>query len=153
MAKYYKVVISNRKAFHDYSILVKYNAGLVLEGFEVKSIRLGNANFKDSFVRVDHNELWLYNMHISPYEKSRASTFDPDRKRKLLLNRREANKIITKMAERGMICVPLKIFLDGNWVKVEIGLGKSKKHFEKRDSIKKKTQKRDIDRVLRERSK
>ncbi len=154
MAKYYKVIANNRKAFHDFNIQLKYKAGIVLEGFEVKSIRLGNVNFKDSFCRVDHEELWLYNMHVSGYRFTRGSgDQEPDRKRKLLLNKRETKKVVGKIAERGMVCVPLKIFLDGNWVKVEIGLGKSKKQFEKRDTLKKKDQQRDINRALRERKK
>ncbi|MFC1496443.1 SsrA-binding protein SmpB [Candidatus Margulisiibacteriota bacterium] len=154
MKKYYKELIKNRRAWHDYTFQQTYTAGLVLAGSEVKSIRLGRANFKDAFCRVDNGEFWLYNMHVSEYQSTRISEHQsPDRKRKLLLKKGEIKKIIGRINERGMVAIPLKLFLDGNWVKVEIGIGKSKRLYEKREMLKKKNIKRDIDRALRERNK
>lgn len=150
--KYYKVIINNRKAFHDFNFEETYKSGIALLGSEVKSVRLGRANFKDAFCRVDNGELWLYNMHISPYGKGQKN-LDPDRNRKLLLTKRELKKIIGRVAERGMVAIPTRLFLDGNWVKVEIGVGKAKKKFEKKETLKLKAVKRDIERELREKQK
>lgn len=150
--KYYKELIKNRRAFHDFVFQEAFKAGLVLYGSEVKSVRLGRANFSDSFVRVDNNELWLYNMHVSPYEKG-GTGFDPDRSRKLLVNKQELRKISAKIAEKGLVAIPLKLFLDGDWVKLEVGLGRAKKKFEKRETLKRKNMERDVERALREKKK
>jgi len=124
-----------------------------LSGAEVKSIRLGRVNFKDSFVRVDKEELWLYNMHVSEYQNIRTSEDQgdgrPDRKRKLLLKKGEILKISSRINERGMTAVPLKLFIEGDWIKVEIGLGKAKKLFEKRETLKKKMNVREIENALK----
>ncbi|NQU17766.1 MAG: SsrA-binding protein SmpB [Candidatus Saganbacteria bacterium] len=151
--QYYKVIINNRKAFHDFFFQETFKAGIVLQGSEVKSIRMGRANFKDSFARLDKDELWLYNMHISPYGKSTGAQVVSDRVRKILVTRGELKKISGKIAEKGMVAIPTKLFLEGNWVKVEIGLGKAKKRFEKRDTIMRKVAQRDIERALKETNK
>jgi len=146
--RYKKVLAENRKAFFDYAILESYQAGIVLKGGEVKSIRLGHANLKDSFARVEKGELWLYNMHIAPYEQGGRYNLEPTRQRKLLMNRNEMNKLIGKVQEKGLTLIPLKIYLMGNWVKVDLALAKSKKMFEKRETIKKKETQREIARAL-----
>lgn len=154
--KYYKVIINNRRAFHDFAFNETFKAGIALQGAEVKSIRIGRANFSDSFARLDKGELWLYNMHVGAYGASSQFTVhgsQPDRPRKLLLTKRELRKIAGKIAEKGMVAVPTKLFLDGNWVKVEIGLGKAKKQFEKREALKRKESKKEIERSLREKLK
>ena len=145
VAKYFKVVAENRKARFDYTILETYNAGLVLTGTEVKSIRAGKANLQDSFGRAEKNELCLYGMHISPYESSGLKKLDPLRPRKLLLQKREILKLTGKVAEKGLTLVPLKLFLDGNWVKVEIALVKSKRKYEKRETLRRRTAEREIE--------
>ena len=153
MLVYYKVIAENRKAYHDYTILEKFNAGLCLAGTEVKSVRQGRANLKDGFGKVEKQEIWLYNVHITPYEKGSVWVQAATRPRKLLLNRGEIKKIIGKVAEKGFTLVPLKLFLSGNWVKVEMGLAKAKKNYEKRETIRRKTSEREIERALKEKGK
>lgn len=148
MAKYYKVAAENRKAFHDYHIIETFSAGLILSGYEVKSLRLGRVNLKDSFGRVESQEIWLYNMHISPYERADKG-IDPYRKRKLLLKRPELNKIIGRMAEKGLVLIPLKIYFSGDWAKVDVALAKGKKVFEKKAKLIKKASDIDIARELK----
>ena len=145
-AKYYKSVADNRKARFDYTILETYKAGLILEGAEVKSIRLGRVNLKDSYGRIIKEEIWLCNMHVTPYG---ASKLDPMRPRKLLFKKREQVKLMAKVAEKGLTLVPLKLFFDGNWAKVEIGLAKAKRKYEKRDAIRRKEDKREIERAFK----
>jgi SsrA-binding protein len=149
MAKYHKVIAENRKAHFDYIILETYKAGLILEGAEVKSIRLGRVNLKDSFGRVDKNEVWIYGMHISPYPTADKRKLDPIRPRKVLLNKKESLKLIGKVSEKGLTLVPLKIFFDGNWAKVELGLAKAKKKYEKREAIRRKEAKREIEKAFK----
>lgn len=152
MTKYYKPIIGNRAAFHHYNITETWKAGLVLSGAEVKSIRLGRVNFKDSFVRVDKSELWLYNMHVGAYSAGSLFTahcLQPDRKRKLLLKKGEIFKIASRINEKGMTAVPLKLFIEGDWIKVEIGLGKAKKLFEKRETLKKRESVREVENALK----
>lgn len=149
MAKYFKVVAENRKARFDYSILETYKAGLALEGSEVKSIRLGKVNLKESFGRVEKGEIWIYGMHISPYEAADKSKIDPIRPRKTLLNKKELVKLIGKVAEKGLTLVPLKIFFEGNWAKLELGLARAKKKYEKREALRRKEVKREIEKALK----
>ncbi len=149
MARYYKVVSENRKARHDYNITEVYKAGIELKGTEVKSVRLGRVNLRDSFAMPERGELWLHNMHISPYEKGNIYNVNPKRRRKLLLKAGEIRKLTGKVSERGFVLIPLKVYLDGNFVKVDIALAKSRKKYEKREAIKRKETKREIDRALK----
>ena len=146
--RFKKVLAENRKAHFDYAILETYQTGIVLKGSEVKSIRLGHANLKDSFARAEKGELWLYNMHISPYEQGGRYNLEPTRQRKLLMNKNEMKKLIGRVQEKGLTLIPLKIYLMGNWVKVDLALAKSKKMFEKRETIKKKETQREIARAF-----
>jgi SsrA-binding protein len=148
MPRYKKVLSENRKAHFDYTILETYQAGISLKGTEVKSIRMGKVNLKDSFARIDKGEIWLYNMHVSPYEQGGRYNLNPIRERKLLMNRNEMNKLIGRVQEKGLTLVPLKLYLMDNWVKVDLALAKSKKQFEKRDKIKKKETAREMERAL-----
>jgi SsrA-binding protein len=151
--RYKKILAENRKAFFDFSILDSYQAGIVLSGTEVKSIRLGRVNLKDSFGRVEKGEIWLYNMHVSPYEQGGRYNLDPTRPRKLLFKKNELKKLIGKAGEKGLTLVPLKLYLMGNWVKVDLALAKSKKLFEKREKIKKKEAAREVARAFSDRMK
>jgi len=148
MPRYKKVLSENRKAFFDYSIIESFQAGIALKGTEVKSIRMGKANLNDSFARVEKGEIWLYNMHISPYEQGGRYNLNPIRERKLLLNRNEMKKLIGRVQEKGLTLVPLKIYLMGNWVKVDLALAKSKKLYEKREKIKKREVEREVSRAF-----
>jgi SsrA-binding protein len=142
--QYHKVIADNRKARHDYEIIEVYKAGLVLEGAEVKSLRLGHANLKDCYARADKGELWIYALHITPYATANKSLVDPLRKRKCLLNKREMLKLVGKAAEKGLTIIPLKVYFEGNWAKVDLALAKSKKKYEKRESIRDRAVKREI---------
>lgn len=144
-----KVISTNRKAFHDFLIFDKFIAGIVLTGTEIKSIRKGMLNLKDSFAKIEDNEIFLYNMHISPYEQGNRYNHDPDRVRKLLLNKQEIMKMLGKIKKDGYTIVPLELFLSHGFAKIEIGLAKGKKNYDKRDAIAKKTQNRDIARALK----
>jgi len=148
MPRYKKILSENRKAHFDYTILETYQAGIALKGTEVKSIRMGKVNLKDSFARIDKGEIWLYNMHVSPYEQGGRYNLNPIRERKLLMNRNEMNKLIGRVQEKGLTLVPLKLYLMDNWVKVDLALAKSKKEFEKREKIKKKETAREMERAL-----
>ena len=148
MPRYKKILSENRKAHFDYTILETYQAGISLKGTEVKSIRMGKVNLKDSFARIDKGEIWLYNMHVSPYEQGGRYNLNPIRERKLLMNRNEMNKLIGRVQEKGLTLVPLKLYLMDNWVKVDLALAKSKKQFEKREKIKKKETAREMERAL-----
>jgi SsrA-binding protein len=153
MPRYKKVLAENRKAFFDYSILETFQAGIALKGTEVKSIRMGRANLKDSFARVDKGEIWLYNMHVSPYEQGGRYNLNPIRERKLLLNKSELKKLIGRVQEKGLTLIPLKLYLMDNWVKVDLALAKSKKEYEKREKIKKKEAAREVERAFSDRLK
>ncbi len=144
-----KVISTNRKAFHDYLIFDKFIAGIVLTGTEIKSIRAGAVNLKDAFARIEDNEMFLYGMHISPYEQGNRYNHKSDRVRKLLLNKREILKIQDKIKKDGYTIVPLELFLTHGFAKIEIGLAKGKKLYDKRESITKKTQERDIARLMK----
>ena len=141
-----KLIANNKKAYHDYFILEKYEAGIVLHGTEVKSLRMGKCSIKEAFIRIEDGEMFIYGMHISPYEKGNIFNKDPLRVRKLLLHKSEINKLIGKTKEKGMAIVPLKVYFKGSLVKVEIGLAKGKKLYDKRQDIAKKDQRREAER-------
>jgi SsrA-binding protein len=144
-----KTISSNKKAYHDYAISEKFTAGIVLSGTEIKSIRAGKINLKDSFARIDDGELWVHRMHISPYEMGNRYNHEPERKRKLLLNKQEIRKLIGKTKETGLTLVPLALFLSGGWAKLEIGIAKGKALHDKRESIAKKETQREIERIIK----
>jgi len=144
-----KVVTTNRKAFHDFLIFDKFIAGIVLTGTEIKSIRKGEVNLKDSFAKIEDNEMFLYGMHISPYEHGNRFNHKPERVRKLLLNKREILKIQDKVKKDGVTIIPTELFLTKGFAKIEIGLAKGKKNYDKREAIAKKTQERDIARFVK----
>lgn len=142
-----KVITTNRKAFHDYTIFDKFVAGIVLTGTEIKSIRKNAINLKDSFCKIEDNEIFLYNCHISPYEQGNRFNHKAERVRKLLLNKKEILKMHSKVKKDGYSIVPLEVFITHGFAKIEIGLAKGKKLHDKRDDIAKKDQKREIDRA------
>jgi SsrA-binding protein len=144
-------VIRNRKARHEFEILEELEAGLVLEGAEVKSLRDGRANFTDAFARVDGGELWLHNLHISPYEQASIDVPDPLRPRKLLVHRRELQRLAVRTAERGLTIVPLDIHFTRGRAKVTIALARGKKLHDKRESLKRDQMRREVERALRTR--
>ncbi len=148
-----KVVAQNKKARHDYFIEETYEAGIVLQGTEIKSIRNGRVNLKDAFARIQQGEVFIHNMHISPYEQGNRYNHEPLRTRKLLLHRKQIDKLIGETKEAGYSIVPLKMYLKDGYAKVLIGLGKGKKKYDKREDLKKKEAKRDIDRAFRDRQK
>ncbi|WP_099352524.1 SsrA-binding protein SmpB [Fredinandcohnia onubensis] len=148
-----KVIAQNKKANHDYFIEETYETGIVLQGTEIKSLRNGRANLKDSYARVHNGEVFLYNMHISPYEQGNRYNHEPLRTRKLLLHKKEINKLIGLTKEEGYALVPIKIYLKNGYAKLLLGLGKGKKKYDKREDLKKKEAKRDIERAFRERQK
>ena len=139
-----KLIANNKKAYHDYFILDTYEAGIALHGTEVKSLRMGKCSVKESFIRVENGEVFIYGMHISPYEKGNIFNKDPLRPRKLLLHKAEINKMIGKTKEKGMAIVPLKVYFKGSLV--EIGLARGKKLYDKRNDIAKKDQQREAQR-------
>lgn len=145
-----KVLAQNRKASHNFFIEETYEAGIALKGTEIKSIRAGRINMKDSFARVERGEVFLHNMHISPYEQGNRYNHEPTRTRKLLLHRKEINKLIGETQQAGYSLVPLKVYLKNGVAKVLIGLGKGKKKYDKRDDLKQKQAKRDIDRAIKD---
>ena len=147
-----KMIANNKKAYHDYFILETYEAGIALHGTEVKSLRMGKCSVKESFIRIENGEMFLYGMHISPYEKGNIFNTDPLRVRKLLLHKGEINKMLGKTKEKGIAIVPLKVYFKGSLVKVEIGLAKGKKLYDKRQEIAKKDQKREAQRDFKVRN-
>ena len=134
-----RVVGRNRKARHEYEVLEQFEAGIVLEGAEVKSLRAGRVSFADSFGRVDRGEVWLHNLHIPPYENAAPDDSDPVRKRKLLLSRREINRIAVQTRERGLTLVPLDVHFRRGYAKVAVALARGKKHRDRREDLKRKT--------------
>lgn len=146
-----KVVCQNRKAFHDYFIEDTLEAGIALSGTEVKSLREGKANLKDSYVLVKGGEVFLLNCHISPYSHGNIMNHDPVRTRKLLLHRKEIDRMSGKAAAKGYTLIPLKIYFKASFAKVEIGLARGKRLFEKRDSIKEREAKREIEKAMKNR--
>ena len=147
-----KLIANNKKAYHDFFFLDTYEAGIALHGTEVKSLRMGKCSIKESFIRIENGEVFIYGMHISPYEKGNIFNKDPLRVRKLLLHKSEINKLLGKIKEKGMSVVPLKVYLKGSLMKVEIGLAKGKKLYDKRDDIAKKDQQREAQRDFKVRN-
>lgn len=148
-----KVLAQNKKASHDYFIEETVEAGLVLTGTEIKSIRQGRANLKDSFARIIDGEAFLWNMHISPYEQGNRHNVDPTRTRKLLLHKPQIFKLMGHVKEKGYALVPLKLYIRNGYCKVLIGLAKGKKNYDKRQDLAKKDAQREMERALRERQK
>ncbi|MGI5901871.1 MAG: SsrA-binding protein SmpB [Desulfitobacteriia bacterium] len=153
MAKDFKVIAENRKARHDYFVEERYEAGIILTGTEIKSIRAGRVNLRDSYAEIVNGEVWLNQMHISPYEQGNRFNHHPLRKRKLLLNRSEIVKLEAKVQQRGMTLIPLKIYIKRGLAKIELGLCKGKKIYDKREDLARRDAKRQMERDLRERFK
>lgn len=144
-----KLVANNKKAYHDFFIEEKIECGIALHGTEVKSLRLGKCSIKEAFIRIENGEVFVYGMHISPYEKGNIFNKDPLRVKKLLLHKQEINKLVGKIKEKGYTLVPLQVYFKDGKAKVEIGLAKGKKLYDKRDDMAKKDAKREIDRKLK----
>ena len=144
-----RLIANNKKAYHDYFIEDTYEAGIELAGTEVKSMRMGKCSIKESFIQIEHGEVFVYGMHISPYEKGNIFNKDPLRTRKLLLHQYEIRKIAAKIAEKGFTLVPLKVYFKGSLVKVEIGIAKGKKLYDKRQTIAKNDQRREAEREFK----
>ena len=142
----YKLVANNKKAYHDYFIDETYETGIALAGTEVKSVRMGKCSVKESFIRIENGEVIAYGLHISPYEKGNIFNKDPLRPKKLLLHKSEIHKIAGKIKEKGYTLVPLKVYFKGSLIKVEIGLARGKKLYDKRQDIAKKDQRREAER-------
>lgn len=145
-----KVVARNRKARHEYEVLEEVEAGLVLKGAEVKSLREGKASFTDSFARVDGGELWLYELHITPYEQAGMDRPDPKRPRKLLLHRKQIERLAAQTAERGLTLVPLDIHFSRGYAKVTLALARGKKLHDKREDLKRRAMRREVERAMRD---
>lgn len=144
-----KLVANNKKAYHDYFIEDKIETGIVLHGTEVKSLRMGKCSVKEAFIRIENGEVFVYGMHISPYEKGNIFNKDPLRVRKLLLHKQEISKLAGKLAEKGYTLVPLQVYFKDGRAKVEIGLAKGKKLYDKRQDIAKKDQRRESEREFK----
>lgn len=144
-------IVVNRKARHDYEILETYETGIALVGTEVKSLRVGKANLKDSYAALKNEEVWLYGVHISPYSHGNIFNHSPERDRKLLLHRREIRRLIGKTKETGLTLVPLRMYFKRGKAKVELGLARGKKQFDKREAIAKRDVERDMKREMRSR--
>ena len=143
-----KTVVSNRRALHDYEILERFETGMVLTGAEVKSLRGGRGSLQEAFARVQRGELWIEGMHIPPYEQQMDKRrYDPIRTRKLLMHRREIERLVGKAAEKGLALVPLRVYFAHGLAKLELGLGKGKRHFEKRQAIAEREHKREMERA------
>ena len=147
-----RLIANNKKAYHDYFIEETYEAGIALHGTEVKSLRMGKCSIKESVVRIENEEVYIYGMHISPYEKGNIFNRDPLRVKKLLLHKSEIRKMKGKIAEKGYTLVPLKVYFNRSLVKVEIGLAKGKKLYDKRQDIAKKDQRREAERDFKVRN-
>lgn len=144
-----KLVANNKKAFFDYFIEDKYEAGIELFGTEVKSLRMGKCSVKESFIRIERGEVYIYGMHISPYEKGNIFNKDPLRVRRLLLHKREIMKLAAEQAQKGYTLVPLSVYFKGRLVKVEVGLAKGKKLYDKRETLAKKDQRREAEKEFK----
>lgn len=147
------VIAQNKKASHDYHIEETYEAGIVLQGTEIKSIRARRVNLKDAYAKIMNGEVFLLNMHISPYEQGNRYNHDPLRTRKLLLHKKEIDKLIGRTKEDGFTLVPLKVYIKNGFAKVLLGVAKGKKKYDKREELKKKAAQREIERAFRERQK
>lgn len=144
-----KLVANNKKAYHDYFVDEKFEAGLVLHGTEVKSLRLGKCSIKEAFIRIENGEVWVYGMHISPYEMGNIFNKDPLRPKKLLLHKYEINKLFGKIKEKGVTLVPLQVYFKDGRAKIEMGLCRGKKLYDKRQDIAKKDQKREAEKEFK----
>lgn len=144
-----KQVAQNKKAYHDYTILDTYEAGIVLKGTEIKAVRQGKINLKDGFVKIQNGEAYLWNVHISPYDQGNLFNHDPLRSRKLLLHKKQLQKLIGELKVQGITLIPLKVYLKDGFAKVLVGLAKGKKQYDKREDLKRKEQKREIERSLK----
>lgn len=147
-----KTIASNRRARFDYEIVEEYEAGMALEGSEVKSLRAGSVSLNDAYAMIRDREVWLVGLHISPYSFSRDGGHDPTRDRKLLLHRREIDKLTTALAERGLTLIPLRLYFKDGRAKVSLGLGRGKDRFDKRRKLKEKQLQREMDREVRHRN-
>ncbi len=148
-----KVIAQNKKASHDYFIEETFECGMVLQGTEIKALRAGRVQLKDSYARIINGEIFIINVHISPYEQGNRYNHDPLRVRKLLMHRKEIDKLLGLTKEQGYALVPLKVYLKNGFAKLLLGLAKGKKNYDKREDLKAKDAKRDIDRALRDRQK
>ena len=148
----FKTIAENRKAWHDYFILESYEAGIELVGTEVKAIRQGGVNLKDSWCTVEDGELWVKGMHISPYDHGNIFNRDPMRVRRLLLHKKEINKLFEQVKQEGLTLIPISLYFKGSRVKVQVGLCKGKKLHDKRDAMAAEAAKRDIDRAIKEKN-
>lgn len=146
-----KVIAHNRKAFHDYHILETFEAGLVLAGSEIKSIRAGQVNLKDAYARPEDGQLWLYNSHISHYKAASRNQHDVDRRRKLLMHRKQIDSLVDKLTQKSLTMVPLRLYIKGGIAKVELGLAQGKRQYDKRDAIARRETAREIDRTMKDR--
>lgn len=144
-----KLIANNKKAYHDYFIEDTWETGISLHGTEVKSLRMGKCSIKEAFVRIENGEVFVYGMHISPYEKGNIFNKDPLRVKKLLMHRYEINKLMGKIKEKGLTLVPLKVYFKGSLVKVEIGLARGKKLYDKREDIARKDQRREAEKEFK----
>ncbi|TAH67254.1 MAG: SsrA-binding protein SmpB [Anaerolineaceae bacterium] len=149
MGENIKLIANNKKAYHDYFIEDKYEAGIALAGTEVKSLRGGKCSIKESFIKIENSEIFIYGMHISPYEKGNIFNKDPLRVRKLLLHKYQINKIGGQLAQKGYTLVPLQVYFKGRLVKLEIGLARGKKLYDKRQDIAKKDMRRETEREFK----
>ena len=148
----FKLVANNKKAYHDYFIDDKYETGIELYGTEVKSIRMGKCSIKEAFVRIENGQVYIYGMHISPYEKGNIFNKDPLRPRKLLMHKKEIQKMVGKIAQKGYTIVPVEVYFKGSLVKVQVALAKGKKLYDKRQDIAKKDQRREAERDFKVRN-
>ncbi|KMJ56165.1 SsrA-binding protein SmpB [Alkalihalophilus lindianensis] len=146
-----KVIAQNKKARHDYFIEETYEAGMVLQGTEIKSMRAGRMNLKDSFARIKNGEMYLHNAHISEYEQGNRYNHEPERARKLLLHKKQINQLIGLTKQQGYSLVPLKVYIKNGYAKILIGLAKGKKNFDKRETLRRKDAKREVERALKDR--
>lgn len=145
------LLAQNKKAYHDYNILETYEAGIALTGTEIKSVRAGKTTLRDGFARVRNGEAWLENVHITPYAEGNQFNVDPMRNRKLLLHKKEIRKLEVSLTEKGLTIVPLRMYLKHGYAKVLIGVAQGKKNYDKRESLKRKDQERDIQRAMKDR--
>ncbi len=152
MTETVKVVATNRKAYHDYSVEETHEAGIALTGTEIKSVRAGSVNLRDSYAEVRNGELWMLNVHIAPYEPGSRENADPYRDRKLLLHRGEIMRLLGRVQEKGLTLIPLRMYLKNNRAKIEVALARGKKQYDKRDAIAKRESAREIDRAIKERT-
>jgi len=146
-----KTITVNKKAYHDYHIEESYEAGLALKGSEIKSIRMGSVNIRDAYAKAENGELWLFNSHISAYQAGGFNTHEPDRKRKLLMHRKQIAELAAQTNQKGLTLVPLRIYIKNGIAKMEIGLGRGKKQYDKRDAIAKRETDREVERALKTR--